>query len=369
MKKVALKVEQCSDVKLFVTTMDIDEIESICTISRIFRTQDNALEGYQRTELRKHVDNITTYIRSDNALIPNSIIMCLTSDTVVKTLGNGVFELNIPEDTNSAVLVDGQQRVAALRQSGRQDFQYSVCLFINDDTEFERQQFLLINSAKPLPRGLIYELLPHASGVFSDDLTRKRLPSLIVQLLNFEPKSSLKGLIKLTTNPAGLIADNSLMKMVDNSLREGALYDLCEISDGSYSSSDCVEAVDILSIYFRAVREVFYDDWGKRPRESRLFHGVGIIALGQLFDEIYYSYQTKKTQDVFFEYCVKQLFRVKPYCYWSQGYWELGNDSDGEPIVKKWNQLQNFSQDISLVTQYLTNIYGKLERGVPIVKS
>ncbi|MBM5002110.1 DGQHR domain-containing protein [Vibrio parahaemolyticus] len=367
-KKIALKVEQCCDVNLFVTTMNIAEIESICTISRIFRSEDNTLKGYQRTEMRKHVENIATYIDSDNAVIPNSIIMCLTSKTDIVPVKDGVYELEIPKDTKSAVLVDGQQRVAALRLSERKDFHYSVCLFINDDAEFERQQFLLINSAKPLSRSLIYELLPHASGVFNDDLTRKKLPSLIVQLLNYEPKSPLNGLIKMTTNPEGLIADNSLMRMVDNSLREGALYDFCELSTGTYKAEQCEEAVKILCVFFKAVREVFNDDWGKKPKDSRLFHGVGIIALGQLFDEIYYSYQTKKNQDIFFEYCVKQLFRMKPYCSWSHGHWEFGRDSDGERIVKKWNQLQNLSQDISMVTRYLITVYGKLERGVPIAK-
>lgn len=367
-KKTALKVEQGCNVALFVTTMNIAEIESICTISRIFRSSDNMLKGYQRPELRRHVDNIAAYIESDNSVIPNSIIMCLKSKTDVKLNSDGSHELIIPNEANSAVLVDGQQRVAALKQSGRQDFYYPVCILVNDDSEFERQQFLLINSAKPLSRSLIYELLPHASGVFNEELTRRRLPSLIIQLLNYDPDSSLNNLVKLTTNPEGLIADNSLMKMVDNSLREGALYDVCEMTDGTYSANHCDEAVTLLSSYFSAVREVFYDDWGKKPKDSRLFHGVGIISLGQLFDEIYYSYQVKNQQEVFFEYCVKQLFLLKPYCSWSHGYWEFGKDTDGEKIVRKWNQLQNLSQDISMVTRYLTTIYEKLERGVPIVK-
>lgn len=367
-KKVALKVEQGCDVALFMTTMNIAEIESICTISRVFRAEDNSLQGYQRPEIRRHIDNIAAYIESDNSVIPNSIIMCLKSNAKVKSNHGGSYELLIPREPNSAVLVDGQQRVAALKQSERVDFYYPVCLLLSDDTEFERQQFLLINSAKPLPRSLIYELLPHASGVFNDELTRRRLPSLITQLMNYESESSLKGMIKLTTNPEGLIADNSLMKMVDNSLREGALYDLCEVNNGIYSVTHCDEAVRLLSLYFSAVREVFYDDWGKKPKESRLFHGVGIIALGQLFDEIYYSFQANNQKDVFFEYCVKQLFDMKPYCSWSEGYWDFGTDPDGEPIVRKWNQLQNLSQDISMVTRHLTSIYDKLRRGVPIAK-
>ncbi|MCG9751340.1 DGQHR domain-containing protein [Vibrio brasiliensis] len=368
MKKIALKVEQGSEVGLFMTTMNLAEIESICTISRVFRAEDNSLQGYQRAEIRRHIDNIAAYIDSDNAVIPNSIIMCVKSSTKVRINSNGSHELQIPREPNSAVLVDGQQRVAALKQSERANFYYPVCLLLSDDDAFERQQFLLINSAKPLPRSLIYELLPHANGVFNDELTRKRLPSLITQLMNFEPGSSLKGMIKLTTNPEGLIADNSMMKMIDNSLREGALYDLCELTDGIYSATHCDEAVKLLSIYFNAVREVFYDDWGKKPKDSRLFHGVGIAALGQLFDEIYYSFQANNRNDVFFEFCVKQLFQMKPYCSWSDGYWDFGIGPDGEKIVRKWNQLQNLSQDISMVTQHLITIYDKLKRGVPVVK-
>ncbi|MCS0173698.1 DGQHR domain-containing protein DpdB [Vibrio alginolyticus] len=367
-KKMALKVEQGCDVALFITTMNIVEIESICTISRVFRTDKNVLKGYQRPEVRQHIDNIAAYIDSKNSVIPNSIIICLKTKINISSKSDGTHELMIPRVPSSAVLVDGQQRVAALKQSGRKDFSYPVCILMSDDSEFERQQFLLINSAKPLSRSLIYELLPHASGVFNESLTRRRLPSLLTQLLNYEPDSTLNGLIKLTTNPDGLIADNSMMKMLDNSLREGALYDVCELKENAYTLEQCDDAVQLMSTYFSAVREVFYDDWGKKPKDSRLFHGVGIISLGQLFDEIYYSYSIKKTSEIFFEFCVEKLFRIKPYCSWSQGHWEFGKDSDGEQIVRKWNQLQNVTQDISMVTRYLTSIYEKLERGVPIVK-
>lgn len=193
MLKKAIKVKQDNNVKLFVLTMNIIEIDSICTISTIFRDVNNLLKGYQRTEIRNHVDNIANYINSENSIIPNSIIMCLNTRTKVKPIDAEIFELDIPNSKDAAVLVDGQQRVGALKQSGREDFYFSVCVFIHDDVDFERQQFLLINSAKPLSRSLIYELLPHSNGVFNDDLTRKKLPSLIVQLLNYEDSSPLKG--------------------------------------------------------------------------------------------------------------------------------------------------------------------------------
>lgn len=366
MIKKALKVYQDKNLNLFVLTMNMSEIDSVCTISTIFRDSNYLLQGYQRTEIRNHVDNITNYIQSEHAIIPNSIIMGLSTQTKIKHIEDELYELNIPDGIKSAVLVDGQQRVAALKQSGRENFYFSVCVFIHDDVEFERQQFLLINSAKPLSRSLIYELLPHANGLFNSDLIRKKLPSLIVQLLNYEESSPLKGLVKLTTNPEGIIADNSLIKMVDNSLREGALYHFRGEAIRTYRQEDCQAVVYLLSEYFKAVRNVFNDEWGKKPKDSRLFHGVGIISLGQLFDEIYYSHNVRKIKVSFGEYSIDQLHKIKPYCCWSKGVWKLGKDEDGEEIERKWNQIQNITKDINLVTRYLIGVYDKLERGAYI---
>jgi hypothetical protein len=39
--------------------------------------------------------------------------------------------------------------------------------------------------------------------------------------------------------------------------------------------------------------------------------------------------------------------------------WNFGTDIDGHPIVRKWNELQNLSKDISLVTDYLVTNYIK----------
>ncbi|MFA0415269.1 DGQHR domain-containing protein DpdB [Vibrio renipiscarius] len=368
MKKKALKIRQSCGVELYQVNMNLEEIESISSISRIFRSQ-NKLEGYQRPEVRNHINNIAAYIESDGAVIPNSIIMSLTRNVKRKKIDEDLYEITIPKSKQSAVLVDGQQRVAALKLANKPNFYLPVCLFISDDVNFDRQQFLLINSAKPLSKSLIYELLPHANGVFSQELTRRKLPSLIVQLLNYEKKSPLNGLIKVVTNPGGLIADNSLMKMVDNSLREGALYAHSEVAKLTYDAKDCQIMLEMLYAYFAAVRDVFAEDWGKRPKESRLFHGAGIIALGQLFDEIYYSFLVSKQAEPFYNCAQIKLSRIKPYCRWSDGVWEFGPDADGQPIVKKWNQIQNLSQDISLVTDYLVRLYDLQEREVVLVKS
>src|SRR3546814_7697995 len=56
-------------------------------------------------------------------------------------------------------VVDGQQRLSALAEVDR-DFQVFVSALICRDEAELRRQFVLINNSKPLPKSLIYELLP-----------------------------------------------------------------------------------------------------------------------------------------------------------------------------------------------------------------
>lgn len=98
--------------------------------------------------------------------------------------------------------------------------------------------------------------------------------------------------------------------MIDNSLREGALYHFKDEAIRTYRPEDCQRAVFLLCEYFKAVRNVFNDEWGMKPKRSRLFHGVGIISLGQLFDEIYYSHNVKNMKNSFWEYSVDQLHKI-----------------------------------------------------------
>ena len=109
---------------------------------------------------------------------------------------------------------------------------------------------------------------------------------------------------------------------------------------------------------------MFTDDWDKKPRYSRLLHGVGILALGSLMDEIDQVHQDYKgepgwTEIPSYTRFVEELNRIKPLCAWSGGVWNFGTDIDGQPIVRKWNELQNLSKDISLVTDFLVMNYIK----------
>ncbi|MGA6531778.1 hypothetical protein ACPEHA_23790, partial [Escherichia coli] len=87
-------------------------------------------------------------------------------------------------------------------------------------------------------------------------------------------------------------------------------------------------------------------------------------ALGSLMDEIDQVHQDYKgepgwTEIPSYTRFVEELNRIKPLCAWSGGVWNFGTDIDGQPIVRKWNELQNLSKDISLVTDFLVMNYIK----------
>ena len=49
--------------------------------------------------------------------------------------------------------------------------------FVSPDLETQREQFILVNKAKPLPTRLINELLPEVSVILPRDLAARQLPS------------------------------------------------------------------------------------------------------------------------------------------------------------------------------------------------
>ncbi|MFN9293958.1 MAG: hypothetical protein ACK6EB_38245, partial [Planctomyces sp.] len=98
-------------------------------------------------------------------------------------------------------------------------------------------------------------------------LQKRRHPAELVERLNFDEDSPLKGMIRTPTNGKGLIADNSMLQMLANSLTDGILYRYDDIED----------QLAILKAFWTAVATVFASDWGLPPKRSRLLHGAGVV--------------------------------------------------------------------------------------------
>jgi DGQHR domain-containing protein len=256
--------------------------------------------------------------------------------------------LAVPVDTEEGVkkpgwIVDGQQRSAAIRDAEINEFPVFVTAFITDSVAEQKEQFILVNSTKPLPQGLIYELLPDTGIRLSSKYEKRKLSTSLLQYVLTDTNSPFFRAILTPTNSEGFIKDNSFLRMVENSLNDGVLYKFKTFKE---QDSFCALCVTLLNSYWSAVKDVFRDAWGLRPEKSRLSHGVGIISLGYLMDAICDKYRSIEIPPV--EVFKAELNILKPFCAWTCGAWKLGDN-----FLKPWNEVQNLSKDIELISNFI----------------
>jgi DGQHR domain-containing protein len=358
----ALRIDQNPKHPLFMFTLTSDELLQVADISRITRDESGNLIGYQRPDVRQHVQNIVEYLDSGDIIFPNSIILALSSSVKFKQsrgpktndgfASAGEIEISIPsgDGPKPAWIVDGQQRALALTKCKRRDLPIPINAFIADEVELQRDQFLRVNSAKPLPRGLITELLPEVSSNLPANLSAKKMPSAICDWLNREKSSPFFGLVHRASTskedkPNTVIADNSIVKMIEESLTSGCLFPYRNMATGE---TDFDGITKLLMVYWSAVRDVFPDAWGKPATKSRLMHGAGIRSMGKLMDRIMQIIDPKKPSAQI--EVVRELNLVAPICRWTAGRWD---DMDG----MKWNDLNNVPRHISVLSNVLIRGY------------
>ena len=359
-----IEVKQGKDRTLYSFAVDGKLIPDFATVSRI-RRNGKSLNGYQRPEVLSHIAEIRNYLESDNPMIPNALVVAFDSrvrfepeDTA--TTANYEYmrtgELVIPiepgltDEAKPGFVVDGQQRLAAIRDAGVDSFPICVTAFIASDARDQTEQFILVNSTKPLPKGLIYELLPTTQTTLPTLLQRRRFPACLLDCLNRDDNSSLFQKIRTPTTPEGVIKDNSVLRMIENSLSDGVLYRFRDTSNGE---GDVESMLEVLNRFWWAVQVVFENAWGLNPRRSRLMHGAGIVSLGFVMDAISDRYRAIgiPSQDQF----VADLLPLKDVCRWTDGYWDFGPGCQ-----RKWNEIQNTSKDIQLLANYLLVQYKSL---------
>lgn len=357
----AIRIKQGSGRSLFTFAVDGKLLSRFATVSRLHRDEGQMLGGYQRPEVLAHIREIREYVESKSAIIPNAIVIAFDKRvrferSDVEPIGPSYtsvgtivipFDESRPPHESPGWIVDGQQRVAAIRDANISQFPICVTAFITKSAREQREQFILVNSTKPLPKGLIYELLPTTDAKLPSLLERRRFPALLLDRLNHDPDSPLCGVIQRPTTPGGLIKDNSILRMLENSLGHGALY-LTATEKGEGEVTERLLA--IVKEFWWAVREAFPSAWGLPPRRSRLMHGAGVVGLGFLMDAIsdHYRATSRPSRQDF----ARDLVPMRGICHWTDGEWDFGGG-----IRRRWNELQNTPGDIQLLSDYLLTQY------------
>lgn len=353
----AIEVRQGPARTLYSFAVDGKLLPRFTTVSRIRRDDGARIEGYQRPEVLNHIAAIRRYLESADPLLPNALVVAFdarvrfepsrarVAQGAVSRTGTVVIPVDEdwPDEDKPGWVVDGQQRCAAIREARVEQFPVCVTAFITDSESEQRCQFILVNSTRPLPKGLIYELLPATTGPLPGFLQQRRFPAYLLERLNYDEDSPLRLMIHTPTTCEGVIKDNSVLRMLENSLTDGALY---RFRDPDTGEGDAEAMLGVLKDYWSAVREVFADAWGLPPRRSRLMHGVGIVSLGFVMDAVA-DRQWRVGVPGQAEF-VTDLKALRDVCRWTGGFWDFGHHNQ-----RRWNELQNTPRDIQLLTNYL----------------
>lgn len=336
----AVRARQAIGHDVFVFAAPPQDILSFAEIERVGRRDDGQLKGFQRHQIASHIKEIRDYLSRDDALLPNAVIVAFIDGARIRDRGKGIVDVEI--DTANGKLgfvVDGQQRLTALAGIEKPGFEVFVSALVCKDYNELRQQFVLINNTRPLPKSLIYELLPNVDGL-PERFTARKFAAKVVDRLNFTKGSSLFGEIRQHTNPAGMISDTAMQKLIMNSSSDGAIREFYQFDDRED------RAFQLVNEFFGAVLEVFGPEWtGMSPRLSRLRHGAGIVAMGFVMDLLYSSIGATRR-----EHFERGLQLLQPYTAWTSGQWQLETDD-----YRPWNGIQNTPSDIDLLTRYLVS--------------
>ncbi len=363
----ALALEQSPGREIYAFGIDGKHVPRFAAVSRARRddeTDDFALAGYQRPEVSRHIAEIRAYLESEGAMVPNAVVLAFDptvtfEETAKRSHGEaartGMLKIPLSGDGERKVgfVVDGQQRIAAIREAELENgFPMFAIGFVARSEAEQKEQFLLVNATKPLPRGLIHELLPGVEGRLPSHLEARRVPAALVEILNNDKRSPLYRTIRTATNPAGWITDNSMLRMLENSLSDGLLW---EIGDTVDDSEDLEQMTYVLFHFWGAVKEVWTDIWELKPRQSRLLHGAGVVSLGFLMELMVVRYTGEDySSREFFE---TELRLMKPHCHWTQGTWDFGPDQR-----RRWDEVQNVARDVQMLAEHLCRVYRRASR-------
>src|SRR4051794_18158089 len=268
----ALAIRQAPGRTLFTFGIDGKRLHEFAAVSRVQRNGGEQLAGYQRAEALAHIKTIQRYLESSDPMLPNAVVVAFDKRVRFKpapgTRRNepvrpGVLSIPIdpaqPDHKKPGWIVDGQQRTAAIRDADIDSFPISVNAFITDSVEDQRSQFILVNSTKPLPKGLIHELLPATPEKdLPLHLLKRRYPAYLLDRLNYDADSPLQRMIRTPTTTEGTIKDNSILKMLAMSIEDGALY---HFYDGNTGQGDAEAMLRVLKAFWAGVKETFPDAW------------------------------------------------------------------------------------------------------------
>ncbi len=131
LKFKAVKAKQSDKHQVVCFAAKASEIHEFASIEQIFRDGSGELKGFQRPQIESHINEIRDYLKGEDAVLPNPIVVAFTKSVSVQDHDgrNVTLEVDI-SDGPPGLVVDGQQRLTALSGLPEKDFEVFVSAFV-----------------------------------------------------------------------------------------------------------------------------------------------------------------------------------------------------------------------------------------------
>ncbi|WP_063654580.1 DGQHR domain-containing protein [Aliivibrio fischeri] len=384
--KIKAIQEVVNGVTVYTGWVEGKKIRDVAKIVHITRDGE-FINGYQRSELPKHIASITDYVESKDSTILANLVVGFNKTVTFEPLfpGSEFGHLIVPYDPEQpskdlpGAIVDGQQRSGGVKNSYHESYPLPISIFISENERDYIQQFLILNLGKPLTSVQLNALALYDDIYKPPALAEKAFPLSICEELGFrDPNSPLYGLIKSNGNKDGIIAESSVTEFITNTQRQilqtlgvRVHKDLDDVSRKKF--------ISIINNFWIGVSSVFNDDWKLKSRDMKrtyIVHGTSIIGFSFLCRHMLRVFQTPNMNNslesiLSYEipssnFFIQELALIKNHCHFNNGYWTLGLARNPEvenlPYSRRWNDFQNTSSEKQLFATNILRIY-EIEKG------
>jgi DGQHR domain-containing protein len=265
---------------------------------------EERIQPYQRFLDERRAVEIAKYIQQPSGLLPNSIILAvnvaLDEDELVRQLKDGVVELTLPRREDSAVILDGQHRVAAFKYldaETRARFEVAVTFLVGVPFYQQAEIFAVINGKqKPVNKSIIYDLFGYApigdakeERLYEGLMAVSRFCSHVTRILNRVEESPWKNQVRMRgPGDVGVISQAAVVEYLSALVEPKTFTRRLKVLPLLYSffkEGDAPGCASVLILYLAAIRAALPEQWGNR--KSLLWKNNGVaVALRLLHDQI-----------------------------------------------------------------------------------
>jgi DGQHR domain-containing protein len=260
------------DYELYLFGMNSKAVRDISYVTP--RSKETP-EEVQRLLSPKRAKEIGTYIREQTSILPNAIVVSLTSDVEIRRTGrSNEVTIEFPQDTGKYMyILDGQHRVEGFKHSEGIEFDLPIVALYQADEHLRGKVFADINSKQVKVTNehllsLYYQIreLPSEEFATMD----------VVKLLAEDIDSPLRERIKMLDDQSGTWVSNRLVKQCLSPHTE---------SGGVLFGRTTAAQAKIMKEYLKGVSQTWPKAWGNN-REFMLTKPMGIEIMFGIFANV-----------------------------------------------------------------------------------